>query len=283
MQKSLPSLFMIVVSAMAALFGHQWHQQKQMNQQLNLHSQSLIQTIHGQNLQQETANIQLKEEMEQEVREEILNENKRDNQYLPDTLAIIRERTTTLLNQPNVARQDLLKWKEELTDLLASDKPSMEEFLLKEAPFELPAGWQEAAQLHHVILNWEVSAYRYLNWRLGSTRCSLRAVVQQIIPTHHVAIAGEKFVADLQMALESHITHPISSEDSYFASSIGHTQYSPKDQSFQLVIDTNNMLNPDERQRTINFVLTARYPKPTGGYWSYPQQHQLTVVRVAAN
>lgn len=281
MQKSLPTLFIIAISAMAALFFHQWMQQKRMNQQYKVDKQSLIHTIQDQNLEHETSNIQLKENMEREVEEEILNQNKKDNQFLPDTLAIIRDRTQLLLTDPSLSRQDVVNWKEELTELLLSGNAFLEEYLMKEEPFTLAEDWHEDVQLHHVLLSWEESAYQYLNWRLGVARCWLTKTTQQIISTRHIAIAGETFIANLQIAIESSPVLHVSNGDSYFSSSIGHTVYSPATQTFQLIIDTNDVLAPGENQKTIDFEITARYRKATGGYWSYPMQHSLTVVRVA--
>lgn len=281
---------MITVSTLAAIFFFLWQKAEREIEQRVAQEQSFIGTIEAQNEWMKVENIARYGEMKEEIMEEILNQGKRDNEGLLDTLPAIRTRTKQLLEEEQLSYQALSQWQQELIDMVKPLRGDsyFDTWMEEDEPFALSLTENRTpSQSRAMLLNWEKNIYWSFMTRLGSTRCWAGDRISQVlIPTQHLVMADSIFIARLWEGVGDHYTFQFLSTaipKEAPTSSLGKVEKIPGRNAYQLLINTKGLLDEEEIMRTIPFEIETRFPTPTGGYWTYSTQHSLTVIRPMDN
>ncbi len=275
-RRQFPALFVALLSgAMALLLLAYWQLYRQ-HAQLKATNQVLLEELDQEVAFRQVSNEYLLQEMHWEVRDEIENTGKRTNEGLLDTLPILHERTLAMMDSA-LTRQDWDQWATKLgaiyNDVIVPDRRL-------EKPFLGPLPEESSVQKLH-LLRWEEEVLKLLNLRLG-VGCSWRTLLNLAydLVNEPTIMYGDTMVADLYFWMDGEIALYTEKIRVDYQSSIGEIVSFSRDSHLpQLIIPTEGLLSPGENERLIQFEVTARVAKATGGYEIIPMEGAFWVRR----
>lgn len=263
--RHLPSLFVILLSTLAATMTLLWWEGRQARQALANQNEALLAEIAQEVAFRQTANGQLLGEMHQFIENEVLLHDDRKNDGLHDTLTQIHEQALALLGEHQADPSALRDWHQELQAILAASVS-----FVSDLPTHLvePPDAIDSPDLHNLyVLRTEWNVLSILIQKLGTAGCTLPRALTVVMPDTIPTIPlGRPFKAHLfvtgsdwqQISLHNRYHHH---------TTMGSIQRDASgDPRPLLLIPTEDLLAPGRQKRLIPFTITTRLPRATGGH-----------------
>jgi len=269
MRKHIPTFFIILITAFAAVMTLLWTQTQQQVASRDMTLQQVVE-------RQLDANEDFLNSMRYAVEEEIENQLKIDNKGLQDTLPLVHENTLRLVQDSLTNLNALYRWRETLMTWgqLSILNPEQQFILSTDGLGESPL------QNANLLALWEEEFFSLQNERLGTSVCFLdRAVIEAHETGSHTVSLGDTLMLRVSFAVYGSAPIVESVLPVEVKTSLGYL--TPKeDRNFRtLVVPTKGLLAPGEQSKNLEIKLTGKLMRATGGYEKLENVVPVQVVR----